>query len=65
MHEAILSKEIWERVQQRLNQNSRTTVATHQTDRLQSRLAGKLFDADGQPGGRAGATKGQADAYRY
>src|SRR5271169_6836762 len=44
-HEAILSKELWERVQQRLNQNAARGRGTSNRS-ITSPLAGKLFDAD-------------------
>src|SRR5208337_451460 len=62
-HKAILSKELWERVQQRLNENAaRGRGTTNQS--ISSPLAGKLFDADGQPLYVQGATKGRR-RYRY
>src|SRR5271154_665457 len=63
LHEAILSKELWERVQQRLNENAaRGRGASNRS--ITSPLAGKLFDADGQPLYVQGATKGRR-RYRY
>jgi site-specific DNA recombinase len=63
LHEAILSKELWERVQQRLNQNAARGRGTSNRS-IASPLAGKLFDADGQPLYVQGATKGRRH-YRY
>ncbi len=62
-HEAILSKELWERVQQWLNQNAARGRGTSNRS-ITSPLAGKLFDADGQPLYVQGATKGRR-RYRY
>jgi site-specific DNA recombinase len=62
-HEAILPRELWERVQQRLNGNAaRGRGKTNRS--IVSPLAGKLFDADGQPLYVQGATKGKR-RYRY
>ena len=62
-HEAILSKDLWERVQQRLNANAARGRGTSNRS-ITSPLAGKLFDADGQPLYVQGATKGRR-RYRY
>ena len=62
-HEAILSKELWERVQQRLNENAARGRGSS-TRSIASPLAGKLFDADGQPLYVQGATKATR-RYRY
>jgi site-specific DNA recombinase len=62
-HGAILSKELWERVQQRLNQNAARGRGTSNRS-IASPLAGKLFDADGQPLYVQGATKGRR-RHRY
>jgi site-specific DNA recombinase len=62
-HEAILSKELWERVQQRLNENAARGRGTSNSS-ITSPLAGKFFDADGQPLYVQGATKGRR-RYRY
>jgi len=62
-HEAILPREVWERVQMRLNGNAARGRGT--TNRsIASPLAGKLFDADGQPLYVQGATKARR-RYRY
>jgi site-specific DNA recombinase len=62
-HEAILPRELWERVQQLLNGNAARGRGT--TNRsISSPLAGKLFDADGQPLYVQGATKARR-RYRY
>ncbi len=62
-HEAILPRELWERVQQRLNGNAARGHGTSNRS-IASPLAGKLFDADGQPLYVQGATKGRR-RYRY
>ncbi len=62
-HEAILSRELWERVQMRLNGNAARGRGTSSRS-IASPLAGKLFDADGQPLYVQGATKGRR-RYRY
>ena len=63
LHEAILPRKLWERVQQRLNENAARGRGTS-TRSIASPLAGKLFDADGQPLYVQGATKGRR-RYRY
>jgi site-specific DNA recombinase len=62
-HKAILSKELWERVQQRLNENAARGRGTSNRS-ITSPLARKLFDAEGQPLYVQGATKGRR-RYRY
>jgi site-specific DNA recombinase len=62
-HEAILPLELWERVQQRLNGNAARGRGTSNRS-IASPLAGKLFDADGQPLYVQGAAKGRR-RYRY
>ncbi len=62
-HEAILPRELWERVQQRLNENAARGRGTS-TRSIASPLAGKLFEADGQPLYVQGATKARR-RYRY
>ena len=62
-HEAILPRELWERVQQRLNGNAARGRGTSSRS-ISSPLAGKLFDADGQPLYVQGATKARR-RYRY
>jgi DNA invertase Pin-like site-specific DNA recombinase len=62
-HEAILSRELWEKVQRRLCDQA----ATHRerpTKAPPSPLAGKLFDENGEPLYVQGAVKG-ARRYRY
>src|SRR5215469_7849878 len=62
-HQAILPFEIWERVQQRLNQNAARARGSSNRS-TSSPLAGRLFDADGQPLYVQGAVKGRR-RYRY
>jgi site-specific DNA recombinase len=62
-HEAILPRELWERVQQRLSGNAARGRGTS-SGSIGSPLAGKLFDADGQPLYVQGATKARR-RYRY
>jgi len=62
-HEAILPRELWESVQQRLNGNATRGRGTSNRS-TSSPLAGKLFDADGQPLYVQGATKARR-RYRY
>jgi site-specific DNA recombinase len=62
-HKAILSRELWQRVQRRLNGNAARGHGTSNGS-ISSPLAGKLFDADGQPLYVQGATKARR-RYRY
>jgi hypothetical protein len=62
-HEAILPRELWERVQQRLDENAGRGRGTSNRS-IASPLSGKLFDADGQPLYVQGAIKGRR-RYRY
>ena len=62
-HEAILPKELWERVQQRLSEKAARGRGTSHGS-IASPLAGKIFDTDGQPLYVQGATKGRR-RYRY
>src|SRR5271170_5938626 len=62
-HEPILPRELWERVQRRLNDNA-ARARRSSNGSIASPLAGKLFDADGQPLYVQGATKGRR-RYRY
>jgi len=62
-HKAILTRELWERVQQRLNGNAARGRGTSNRS-ISSPLAGRLFDADGQPLYVQGATKARR-RYRY
>ena len=62
-HEAIVPRELWGRVQQRLNGNAARGRGSSNRS-IASPLAGKLFDADAQPLYVQGATKGRR-RYRY
>jgi site-specific DNA recombinase len=62
-HEPILPRELWERVQQRLSENAARGRGSSNRS-IASPLAGKIFDADGQPLYVQGASKGQR-RYRY
>ena len=63
-HEAIVSRELWERVQQRLHDRRVRSGAGRKTEAPGSPLAGKLFDESGEPLYMQGAAKGQR-RYRY
>src|SRR5215469_14806436 len=62
-HEAILPRELWEKVEERLHENAARGRGSSNRS-IASPLAGKLFDADGQPLYVQGATKGKR-RYRY
>jgi site-specific DNA recombinase len=62
-HAPILPKELWERAQQRLNENAARGRGSANRS-IASPLAGKLFDADGQPLYVQGTAKGRR-RYRY
>lgn len=63
-HEAIVSRELWERVQQRLRDQGARRGERRKTEAPSSPLAGKLFDESGEPLYVQGAAKGQR-RYRY
>ncbi|MBF6567714.1 MAG: recombinase family protein [Candidatus Binataceae bacterium] len=63
-HEAIVSRELWERVQQRLRDQKVRSGEGRKTEAPSSPLAGKLFDESGEPLYVQGAAKGQR-RYRY
>jgi len=63
-HEAIVSRELWERVQQRLRDQGVRGGEGRKTEAPGSPLAGKLFDESGEPLYVQGAAKGQR-RYRY
>jgi site-specific DNA recombinase len=63
-HEAIVSRELWERVQQRLRDGGVRSGEGRKTEAPGSPLAGKLFDESGEPLYVQGAAKGQR-RYRY
>ncbi len=62
-HEAILPRDLWEKVQQRLSENGARGRGSSNRS-VTSPLVGKLFDADGQPLYVQGAAKGRR-RYRY
>ena len=62
-HEAIVPRELWERVQQRLRLNA-ARGRQSSTSAIASPLAGKIFDADGEPLYAQGAAKA-GRRYRY
>jgi DNA invertase Pin-like site-specific DNA recombinase len=57
-HEAIVSRELWERVQQRLRERKVRSGEGRKTAASNSPLAGKLFDENGEPLYVQGAAKG-------
>src|SRR6202795_2143593 len=63
-HEPIISGELWERVQAKLIGHAVRDGEGRKTAALRSPLAGKLFDANGEPLYVQGAVKGQR-RYRY
>jgi site-specific DNA recombinase len=62
-HEAILGRELWKKVQQRLLDTA-TRPSEPQTKAPPSPLAGKVFDETGEPLYAQGAVKGRC-RYRY
>ncbi|MDO8430917.1 MAG: recombinase family protein [Candidatus Binatus sp.] len=63
-HEAIVSRDLWERVQQQLRSRAVRQGEGRKTEAPRSPLAGKLFDESGEPLYVQGAAKGQR-RYRY
>jgi site-specific DNA recombinase len=63
-HEAIVSRELWERIQERLRDRAVRRGEGRKTEATRSPLAGKLFDESGEPLYVQGAAKGQR-RYRY
>jgi site-specific DNA recombinase len=63
-HEAIVGRELWERVQQRLRDRGVRNGEGRKTEAPRSPLAGKLVDESGEPLYVQGAAKGQR-RYRY
>jgi hypothetical protein len=63
-HAATISRELWDRVQERLQNQSARTDESGKTAALPSPLAGKLYDASGEPLYVQGAAKGLR-RYRY
>jgi len=64
LHEPIVSRELWEQVQQRLRSQTARHGQGRKTEAPRSPLAGKLFDEKGEPLYVQGAAKGQR-RYRY
>ena len=63
-HEGIVSRELWERVQQRLREGTVRRSEGSKTEAPRSPLAGKLFDENSEPLLVQGAAKG-GRRYRY
>src|SRR5216684_2474716 len=63
-HEGIVSRELWERVQERLRERATRRGEGSKTQAPQSPLAGKLFDENREPLYVQGAAKGYR-RYRY
>ena len=63
-HEAIVSRALWERVQERLRDRAARRGEGRKTEAPRSPLAGKLFDENGEPLYVQGAAKGHR-RYRY
>jgi len=63
-HEAIIGRELWERIQQRLRSQPTRQGEGCKTGTRLSPLAGKLFDESGEPLYAEGAAKGRR-RYRY
>jgi len=63
-HEAIVSRELWEQVQRRLQDQAGRPVGSRDSQLSDSPLAGKLFDQDGEPLYVQGTSKA-GRCYRY
>jgi site-specific DNA recombinase len=63
-HKAIVSRKLWERVQEQLRSRTVRSGDGRKTEAIGSPLAGKLFDEGGEPLYVQGAAKGQR-RYRY
>ncbi len=63
-HEAIIGRELWERVQQQLRSRAARSGEGRKTEAPRSPLAGKLFDENGELLYVQGAAKGSR-RYRY
>ena len=63
-HDALVSRELWERVRQQLGSRAARRGEGRKTEATRSPLAGKLFDESGEPLYVQGAAKGQR-RYRY
>ncbi len=64
LHEPIVSRELWERVQERLHGQAARTGEGGKTEAARSPLTRKLFDESGEPLYVQGAAKGER-RYRY
>ena len=64
LHEEIVSRKLWARVQQRLRDQGKRAGEGHMTEAPNSPLARKLFDENGEPLYVQGAAKGPR-RYRY
>jgi len=64
LHEALISREIWDRVQLQLRGKTCSRLKSSKTDAPRSPLGGKLFDESGEPLYVQGAAKGNL-RYRY
>src|SRR5258708_5325620 len=63
-HAPLISRELWQQVQQQLRSRAVRQGEGRKTEATQSPLAGKLFDESGEPLYVQGAAKGQR-RYRY
>jgi DNA invertase Pin-like site-specific DNA recombinase len=63
-HEALINREVWDRVQMLLRRKTRRQHQSCQADAQRSPLTGKLFDENGEPLYVQGAAKGKR-RYRY
>jgi site-specific DNA recombinase len=63
-HEALVSRDLWERVQQQLRSRAVRQGEGRKTEATRGPLAGKLFDESGEPLYVQGAAKG-GRRYRY
>jgi site-specific DNA recombinase len=63
-HEALISREVWDRVQEQLRGKTRRRLKGSKSDAPRSPLCGKLFDESGEPLYVQGAAKGKR-RYRY
>lgn len=63
-HEALISRDLWDRVQTQLRSKARRQFENRETAATRSPLTGKLYDESGEPLYVQGAAKGQR-RYRY
>lgn len=63
-HEAIVSRDLWERVQEKLRSGAARQGEGQKTEAVKSPLAGRFFDERGEPLYVQGAARGQR-RYRY